>query len=105
MINGGPETVYEMVRAIPEGRVTSYGALGQALKNPVSGLVVGNWMSRCPDDVPWWRVIAKDGRIVIFKKDAAAALVQRKMLEDEGIEFGPDEKVKVEGRIWDPRFD
>jgi len=86
----GPEAVYEMVRAIPSGRVTSYGALGLALQNRVSGLVVGNWMSRCPDDIPWWRVVAKDGRLVVFKKDVSYAVTQRNLLEAEGVDFEDD---------------
>lgn len=90
----GPEAVYEMVRAIPSGRVTSYGALGLALQNRVSGLVVGNWMSRCPDDIPWWRVVAKDGRLVVFKKDVSYAITQRNLLESEGVTF-EDDKVKI----------
>jgi alkylated DNA nucleotide flippase Atl1 len=60
-------------------------------------------MSRCPGDVPWWRVIAKDGRIVIFKKDAAAAMLQRKLLEDEGLEFDDEGKAVMKGRYWEPR--
>lgn len=99
----GPAAVYEMVRAVPHGFVTSYGALGQALTNPVSGLVVGNWMSKCPEDVPWWRVIAKDGRLVIFKKDAAVAMLQRKMLADEGVKFDDQERAIMNGRYWEPR--
>ncbi|MEQ1932644.1 MAG: MGMT family protein [Fimbriimonadaceae bacterium] len=99
----GPAAVYEMVRLIPHGFVTSYGALGQALKNPVSGLVVGNWMSKCPEDIPWWRVIAKDGRLVVFKKDASVAMLQRKLLEDEGFAFDEEGRVVTTGRFWETR--
>jgi methylated-DNA-protein-cysteine methyltransferase-like protein len=90
-----------MVREVPSGRVTSYGALGQALHNPVSGLVVGNWMSRCPDDIPWWRVVAKDGRLVVFKKDISFAVTQRHLLESEGVPFDED-KVRIAEVYWLP---
>jgi methylated-DNA-protein-cysteine methyltransferase-like protein len=100
-VRTGPEAVYEMVRAIPSGRVTSYGALGLALQNRVSGLVVGNWMSRCPDDIPWWRVVAKDGRLVVFKKDVSYAITQRNLLESEGVTF-EDDKVRMNQFYIDP---
>lgn len=102
MKRAGPEAVYQMVREIPRGRVTSYGALGLALENRVSGLVVGNWMSRCPDDTPWWRVVAKDGRLVVFKRDVAFAMTQMNLLMDEGVPF-VGEKVKVDEVYWEPR--
>lgn len=100
-MRSGPEAVYDMVRAIPPGHVTSYGALGWALENRVSGLVVGSWMSRCPDDVPWWRVCAKDGRLVVFKRDASFAITQRNLLEAEGVAFEGD-KVRLAGIYWEP---
>lgn len=101
-VSPGPAAVYEMVHLIPPGFVTSYGALGQALKNPVSGLVVGNWMSKCPEGVPWWRVVAKDGRLVVFKKDASVAMLQRKLLEDEGVGFDGDGRAIITGKFWEP---
>jgi methylated-DNA-protein-cysteine methyltransferase related protein len=97
----GPEAVYAMVRDIPSGKVTSYGALGLALDHRVSGLVVGNWMSRCPGDLPWWRVTAKDGRLVVFKRDVSFAVTQRNLLEEEGVLFEGD-KVKVADHYWEP---
>lgn len=100
-MRAGPEAVYSLVREIPPGRVTSYGALGQALDNRVSGLVVGNWMSRCPGDVPWWRVVAKDGRLVVFKRDVSFAVTQRNLLESEGVRFEGD-KVRIADVYWEP---
>lgn len=90
-----------MVRQVPKGKVTCYGALGLALENRVSGLVVGNWMSRCPDDISWWRVVAKDGRLVVLKKDISYAITQRNLLEAEGVPFDGD-KVRVADVYWEP---
>lgn len=100
-MRAGPEAVYEMVRHVPVGRVTSYGALGLALDNRISGLVVGNWMSKCPGDIPWWRVVAKDGRLVVFKRDVSFAVTQRNLLEAEGVPFDGD-RVRVAECYWEP---
>lgn len=84
------DTLWNYVRAVPCGRVVGYGDLGRAMTNPVSGYVVGRWMASAPDGVPWWRVVAKDGRLAIAKRDPAMAQVQRARLEAEGVRFADD---------------
>ena len=65
----------------------SYGALGQALVPPVSGLIVGHWMAGCGEDVPWWRVVGAKGNLPVFKRDASFAIAQEDRLREEGVEF------------------
>jgi alkylated DNA nucleotide flippase Atl1 len=79
--------LWDIVRKIPEGCCASYGDVARSLENPVSGYTVGRWMANAPDGVPWWRVVSKDGVLVIAKKDPQAALIQRQRLEAEGIAF------------------
>jgi len=69
---------------------STYGDVARALENPVSGYTVGRWMAQAPDDVPWWRVVAKDGALVIAKRSPEAALVQRRRLASEGVAFVDD---------------
>jgi methylated-DNA-protein-cysteine methyltransferase-like protein len=78
------------VREIPRGRVSSYGTVGRCLKNPASGFMVGRWMASCPPDVPWWRVVNKQGRLPIGKRAPELALEQRRLLEREGVKFDGD---------------
>lgn len=80
----------EIVRAIPVGKVRAYGDVGKDLPNPVSGLLVGRWMGQLFEEVPWWRVIGKQGTILIFKRGPEHALRQRQLLEGEGIVFDGD---------------
>jgi len=49
--------VYEVVRIIPIGRVTSYGAIGKYLGSAKSARMVGWALNKCPNDVPAHRVI------------------------------------------------
>ncbi len=89
--------LWQVVSTIPEGRVASYGAVGQALSNPVSGLLVGRWMFQTPPgtDIPWWRVVGSKGDLLIARRDARLAKDQREKLEAEGVEF-EDDRVKGE---------
>ncbi|MBN9500900.1 MAG: hypothetical protein BGO01_00810 [Armatimonadetes bacterium 55-13] len=74
-----------MVRTIPKGSCTTYGDLGKALTNPVSGLLVGRWMANCPQDIPWWRVVGKDGRCPVWKRDPSLEKLQLEHLAAEGV--------------------
>jgi alkylated DNA nucleotide flippase Atl1 len=87
------EELYDLVRQIPAGRVVSYGALGNALSRPVSGFLVGRAMRSCPEGVPWWRVVSKDGFLVIHKLDPVLALRQREKLRSENTEMADDDCV------------
>lgn len=80
------EELLERVRTLPRGRVTNYGALGRTLSRPVSGVIVGRWLNNVPEDVPWWRVVGRDGRLPIWKKDPSLEDLQASRLAEEGIE-------------------
>ena len=79
------QELLEQVRAIPVGGVTNYGALGAGLSRPVSGVVVGRWLNGIPEDVPWWRVVGRDGRLPIWKRDPSLESLQAARLAHEGI--------------------
>lgn len=81
------EELLESVRAIPPGRVSNYGALGAALSRPVSGVIVGRWLASTPEDVPWWRVVGRDGRLPIWKRDPSLESLQVARLAEEGVEI------------------
>ncbi|MEJ5169667.1 MAG: MGMT family protein [Fimbriimonadales bacterium] len=80
-----------VVATIPYGKVATYGDVGRELDPPVSGLLVGKWMARAPEGVPWWRVVARDGTLVVAKRSPALGLEQRLRLEKEGVPFHGDQ--------------
>jgi methylated-DNA-protein-cysteine methyltransferase-like protein len=92
-----PEELWQLVRSIPKGRVASYGDLGQALSSPATGFQVGRWMARCPEDLPWWRVVSKQGAFPVGKRDPRLEMEQGDILKREGVEV-------VEGLIDMNRF-
>jgi methylated-DNA-[protein]-cysteine S-methyltransferase len=90
------ERVYDAVRMVPHGRVTTYKLLGLAI-GCGSSRAVGQALRRNPymPEVPCHRVVSSDRRIGGFAGESGGAEVDRKraMLEAEGIEFGEDGRV------------
>lgn len=79
--------VYAVARAIPVGRVLSYGEVGKRCEPDVSGFLCGRIMNNALQDVPWWRVVGKDGNLPISKRNPHLAVEQRERLEEEGVAF------------------
>lgn len=93
------ERVYDAVRMVPRGRVTTYKRLGEAI-GCGSSRAVGQALRRNPyaPDVPCHRVVGWDLRIGGFGGQNAGAEVERKraLLEAEGVVFGDDDKLDGE---------
>lgn len=81
------EKIYHIVRGIPRGRVMTYGEVARRAGN-CTARMVGYAMAglRPGNDVPWHRVINAKGEIS-DRASGDGALIQRKMLESEGIIF------------------
>jgi methylated-DNA-protein-cysteine methyltransferase-like protein len=95
------EQVYALVRCIPRGRVATYGQIARLLEHPHAARTVGWALQGLTEgtDVPWQRVINVAGRISL--SDPAGAAEQRRLLEAEGVVFGPDERVDLERFGWE----
>ena len=59
------EAVLALVEQVPRGRVTTYGAIADALFDAFGGgpRQVGSVMARHGGPVPWWRVVRSDGSL------------------------------------------
>lgn len=84
------EDLWELVRSVPVGMVASYGTIGRSLRQPMNGRQVGFLIARCPPDVPWWRIVAQTGQLVVHKRNPLLAAEQRVRLEAEGVRFEGD---------------
>ncbi|MEE9617532.1 MAG: MGMT family protein, partial [Anaerolineae bacterium] len=64
------ERVYRLVRQVPPGKVTSYGALARMLGRPRAARTIGWALHSLPEgsDVPWHRVINSQGCISISRR-------------------------------------
>ena len=61
--NGFFQQVYDIVAQIPKGQALSYGQIAQMLGRPRAARMVGWAMRRCPEELPWHRVVKADGSI------------------------------------------
>lgn len=80
--------IYEVVRAIPWGRVATYGQVARLAGLPGSARQVGYALHALPNDleVPWQRVVNAKGR-VSSRAEPLLEDVQRELLMAEGIVF------------------
>ena len=92
------ERVWAVVARVPRGRAISYGAIAALLGDPRAARQVGWAMRRCPDALPWQRVVRADGSIA----GGDYASLRRAMLESEGVPFLPDGRVDLARCGWVP---
>lgn len=94
------ERVYEVVRRIPRGRVSTYGAVARAM-DLRDARRVGWALSRLREGagVPWHRVVNARGRISP-RGDGTSERIQRAALEAEGVRFADDGSVDLERWGW-----
>lgn len=96
------DEVLSIVRAIPRGRVVTYGWISKLMAGRISPLAVGWMLHRCPDDVPWHRVVNASGRCSTDRVGDMPQGLQRAMLEGEGVEFGVEGAIDLERWLWEP---
>jgi methylated-DNA-protein-cysteine methyltransferase-like protein len=97
------ERVYEIVRQIPEGKVTSYGAIAKALGAARSARMVGWAMnaSHNLEDVPAHRVVNRIG-MLSGKHHFEGTNLMQQLLENEGIKVVDNQIVDFENHFWTP---
>jgi len=100
--SGIREEVFALVRAIPEGRVMTYGQISGLLGSRISPLAVGWMLHRCPDDVPWHRVVNASGGCSTDRLPDLPPGLQRALLAQEGVGFTLAGKVDLETHRWRP---
>jgi methylated-DNA-protein-cysteine methyltransferase-like protein len=96
--------VYEVVKLIPPGRVTSYGAIAAYLTSPGAARMVGWAMNASHthnEFVPAHRVVNRHG-LLTGKHHFGTPNVMKELLENEGIKFKGDQIYDFEEVFWDP---
>lgn len=97
------EDVWDVVREIPEGRVTSYGAIAKYLGAARSSRMVGWAMHACvgKPDVPAQRVLNREG-VLTGKVHFGDQNRMQALLEADGVEVKNDRVVDWKTLFWDP---
>jgi len=83
--------------------VASYGDIAALCRTRVSARVVGWALAVCPPDVPWHRVVNRDGRLTIGRRALWLQQLQRDLLRAEGVAFLAEDQVALEAHRWRPR--
>jgi methylated-DNA-protein-cysteine methyltransferase-like protein len=98
--------VWDIVQQIPPGKVASYGQIARMIPAPegvdekayqaFGPRWVGSARAKCPQDVPWQRVINSRGEISL----RPGAERQRQLLEEEGVQFNEHNRIDLKLFGW-----
>lgn len=93
------EAVLTLVEHVPRGRVTTYGAIADALFDDFGGgpRQVGSVMATYGGPVPWWRVVRSDGTLPPSHQGEA-----RQAYLEEGTPLRPSGAIDLRLAFWPP---
>ncbi len=97
------DQVYQVVRLIPKGRVSTYGAIATYLGSKSGARTVGYAMNAAhtKSDVPAHRVVNRIG-LLTGKIHFHPPQKMQELLESEGVKVKNDRILDFEGVFWDP---
>lgn len=97
------EKVYEVVKQIPHGKVTTYGLIAKYLGVAKSARIVGYALnaSHNRDDIPAHRVVNRKG-VLTGKHHFQGTNLMQQLLENEGVIVKENQIVDFETHLWNP---
>jgi methylated-DNA-protein-cysteine methyltransferase-like protein len=99
------DRVYAVVKQIPPGRVTSYGAIARYVGSPQASRMVGwamNQSHASAEFIPAHRVVNRNGMLT-GKHHFDGPDVMAELLENEGVSVVDDQVQDFSKKFWDPR--
>lgn len=95
--------VYEVVKQIPFGKVTTYGAIAKKIGAPKSARMVGYALnaSAMQEDVPAHRVVNRKG-LLTGKHHFQGTNLMQQLLESEGVKIKDNTVQNFDGYFWEP---
>jgi methylated-DNA-protein-cysteine methyltransferase related protein len=99
--------VYEVVKLIPIGRVTSYGAIAAYLGSKGSARMVGWAMNSShfsSENIPAHRVVNRNG-LLTGKRHFGSSDMMKSLLESEGLVIVDDQIINFKEHYWDPNIE
>ena len=100
------KSVYTVVKKIPNGRVTTYGAIANYLGSSKSARIVGWAMNKSHiyQEIPAHRVVNRVG-LLTGKHHFFGTNLMRQLLENEGIKIEKDRIIDFKSFFWDPSIE
>lgn len=98
------QSILSVVRRIPRGRVATYGQIAELAGIPRQPRQVGYALHALPTGsrIPWHRVINAQG-CISFRAHGGGEVLQRALLESEGVTFDQRGRVSLRRHQWKPR--
>jgi methylated-DNA-protein-cysteine methyltransferase related protein len=92
--------VMEIIRSVPSGKVTTYGAISLAAGDPRGARQVARILHACStkEQLPWHRVVNRLGKISLPRFSGYD--LQRQLLEEEGVCFDRSDVIDLELYLW-----
>ncbi len=94
------ERVYEIVAAIPKGKVMTYGQVAAAAGASWAAWEVGQLAHRGPTSLPWQRVVNKNGGLATGYPGGFEG--HKKDLQGDGVVVDEDYRINIEELLWRP---
>ena len=91
--------IYKLVGKVPSGYVITYGQIARLVG--CTARIVGFAMAALPPghDIPWQRVINSQGKVSL-RTDGDGNILQRDLLEAEGIRFDQHARINLDNHSW-----
>jgi methylated-DNA-protein-cysteine methyltransferase-like protein len=96
------EAICAVIRRIPKGWVATYGQVATMAGMPRRARLVGRVLQRLDPGtrIPWHRVVNAKGEISLSLSRNGGDILQRRLLEKEGIEFDANNRLDLERCRW-----
>ncbi|HET9792875.1 MAG TPA: MGMT family protein [Thermoanaerobaculia bacterium] len=97
--------IYRVVAKIPRGRVATYGQVARLADLEGHARLVGYALHALPDGapLPWHRVVNAKGMVSRRRSGSGHDVLQRRMLEREGVRFEAEGRLSLATFRWQPR--
>lgn len=99
------ENIYEIVRKIPKGKVTTYGTIAEIVGTRTTSRMVGwamNLSHRATPKVPAHRVVNRNG-VLTGKNHFGSPTMMQELLEAEGVSIEADTIINFKKHLWSPK--
>lgn len=101
------EQVWEVVKLIPKGKITTYGAIANYLSKAKASRMVGWAMNKSHQtfkNIPAHRVVNRNG-VLTGKNHFNTTVTMQQKLEQEGVKVKNDKIIDFKKHFWDPNIE
>jgi methylated-DNA-protein-cysteine methyltransferase-like protein len=95
-------SVIDLVKKIPPGKVSTYGCIAALAGDPRAARQVVRILHSSSEkhELPWHRVVNRQGKIALRSRGGYE--IQKMLLEKEGIQFDPQDRIDLDRFLWNP---